>query len=268
MHKLLPILAFPLLLSACTEKMITVPDLGVGNRRVLVEELTGVGCTNCPDGARDLAALQASYGKENVVVVSIHSGVFSTPLANSQYDFRTAEADALADYLGQPLGYPAAAIDRRKLPNAISLYVVRSQWAGTIQQELAGDYGIGVFAVPEFDPVTRRLDIEINVVIDQALPGDHRLTVLITQDSIVDAQIDNGPNVPNYVHRHVLRDVVSQPDGDALPALGNGAQVTQTYSVTLPAEWDEQHISIVAYVHRGGDPDKEVLQVVEEHLFE
>lgn len=47
MKKLLPLLALAFL--GCEEKEITIPELSVGNHRVLVEEITGVKCSNCPE---------------------------------------------------------------------------------------------------------------------------------------------------------------------------------------------------------------------------
>src|ERR1700741_1300369 len=86
------------------------PELG--DRKVLIEEFTGVRCVNCPDGSAEIENLLSLYGG-NLVAVSIHSGFFSDPYPDNLYDFRTPEGDQLLNYLGQPLGYPTAVIDRK-----------------------------------------------------------------------------------------------------------------------------------------------------------
>lgn len=272
MKNKLALLYLPLLALAhfsCEEKMIIVPDVNVGDRRVLVEELTGVACTNCPDGARELANLQATYGKENLIVVSIHSGDYTTPLPSSRVDFRSAESDALATYIGEEEGYPTGAINRYLLPGNATLFLVRPLWKPTISSEFNRDYGLGMFLISNFDVTTRRLDIQVNLSPEQTLEGENRLTVLITQDSIIDTQIDNGVTQTDYVHRHVLRDVVTRPDGDPLTEpLTAGGLVIRNYAVTIPEDWEDRHLSVVAYVHHGGLPDKEVLQVVERHVID
>ena len=64
--------------SACNEEPILIPDpnLNVTGRTVLVEEVTGIRCQNCPIGTQTLVALQQQYGKDKLVVVSIHAAGF------------------------------------------------------------------------------------------------------------------------------------------------------------------------------------------------
>jgi hypothetical protein len=83
----------------------------------------------------------------------------------------------------------------------------------------------------------------------------------------MDVQNDDNVIVKDYVHRHVLRDVVSRPTGDPItePLLA-GAVISKTFRVSLSEKWEAKHCSVVAYVHRGGDPVKDVLQAVEEHV--
>lgn len=256
----------------CKEKPITIPDLQAGNRKVLVEELTGVRCQACPDGARELQALQETYGKENLIVVSIHAAIpFSVPYTSApanQYDFRFDKAFELSDFIGSSdEGYPTAAVNRQLLPGAMSPFSPRSAWPGLMVQEFNQDFGLDLFMDTEYDESTRQLDIKLNIAPSTTLPGENRVTVMITQDSIVDVQLDGTTKVPDYVHRHVLRYIVTKADGDILTQpLDAGGLVSENFSVTMDPAWDVKHCSVIAFVHHGGNPDKEVLQVVEQHV--
>ena len=274
---LLPSLAALSLFSACKERAFEIPDLSVGNRRVLVEEATGVRCSNCPDGAKTLASLQGTFANEGreLIVVSMHAaGNFSKPYTGNPanlYDFRSADAQALATYIGGLEGFPSAAINRKLLPNEPSLFVnPHTRWEGVIRTEFAKDYGLDLFLTNEFDQVTRQLNIKIDIVPDQTLTGDNRITVLITQDSIIDLQNEHEVFKPNYVHRHVLRDIVTAIEGDVITEpLATGAIIHKSFSVTLKPEWAEKHCSVVAFINRGGNPNnKEVLQAAEKHVVE
>ena len=65
----------------------------------------------------------------------------------------------------------------------------------------------------------------------------------------------------------MLRDVVTRPTGDPITqSLSAGAVVSKSFQVSLPEKWEAKHCSVVAYVHRGGDPVKDVLQAVEKHV--
>lgn len=263
--------ALMLLMAACKETPIKIPALSVGERKVLVEEITGVNCPNCPDGAAELQSLHDIYG-ENLIIVGFHEapGVLNDPIGESHFDFRLAEATEVTNFVSLIAYAPTAAVNRVMLPNDDILYLDRSNWAGVINQEINKDPAIGLFINPEYTPGTRKLSIEIRITPEENLTEEHRLTIYITQDSIVDAQAKTGvPVVHDYLHRHVLRDVVTAPAGDIInEAFVPGAIIIKHYEVELDAEWEPQHCSIVAFVHHGGSPDKEVLQVEEKHVVE
>ena len=259
--------------SACKEEPIIIPDpsLNVTGRTVLVEEVTGVRCQNCPLGTQTLVALQQQYGKEKLVVVSIHAaGVFSVPYPSSAYNFNTPEIQELANYIGPLEGFPTASINRRLLTNEPSIFInPHTRWGGEVIQDLQKDPSLAVSIDNTFNPASRALGIKVGILPDQALSGDYRLTVLITQDSIVDPQLNGVTLVQNYIHRHVVRDVVSAPSGDPInEPFQLGTPINKTYNITLPQGWEEGHCSVVAFVHRAGTPDKEVLQATEKYIIE
>lgn len=271
---LLPLgLAVMVCLSACKERPIEIPDLSVGKRRVLVEEATGVRCAQCPDGAKTLTSLQGTFAAEGreLIMVSIHAGGnFSVPYSTSVDDFRSSDATALANIIGTLEGYPASAINRRLLANEITPFITpAARWEGVIRSDFAKDYGLDLFVANTYNPETRQLSIKVDLLPDQQIKGDNRLTVVITQDSIVDVQLDKNVIVQNYLHRHVLRDVVTPIDGDVISeSINPGSLISRTYVVTLDPKWVAKHCSVVAYVHRGGNPDREVFQAAEQHVKE
>lgn len=258
--------AFSLLfIAACKEEPIIIPDLNSGNHRVLVEELTGVQCAQCPDGAIELQSLAETYGKENVIIVSIHAAQqFSVPFSTSQVDFRTDDGTALANYIGAPLAFPTAAFNRWETNG--SAFLLPSLWASTVASQFQDDYKLGLYLTTAYDSTTRNLNMKINAAPENTLSGDIRLSIFITEDSIVDVQQVNLVKVNNYVHRHVLRDVVTKVDGDAIGTLNGGQAYTYEYNLALDPKWVAKHCSVVAFIHRGGTPDKIVLQAVETHL--
>lgn len=275
MKKRLPLIMLAgILFWGCEEKEISIPKLSVGQHHVLVEELTGVRCPNCPDGSTRLADLQQTYGKENLIVVSIHQAPdFSVPYTGAnanKYDFRTAKGKELSDFIGVFEGAPSAAIDRYLTPNGTSLFVVPdSEWPGIVATEFGKDYNLGLFLITNYDTASRKLDIQVNMAPEKTLDGELRLTVVLTQDSIQDVQNVHNVINPNYYHRHVLRDVITQPVGNILDEpFTAGAVITRKFSTTLNADWNAKHCAVVAYVHHGGDPDKEVLQAEEKHIVE
>jgi hypothetical protein len=266
-----------LFLPGCEEKWVVItpssntggPTTGEQKRTVLAEELTGVRCPNCPEGTAALVALDQQYG-EQLVVVSVHAALgYDVPYPNSLYDFRTGKGTEMANYIGAAFFFPTASINRRIVPPETEPYLPRQVWAGIIAEELEKPLTLGITLKNNFDAGSRKLDISADLTPLEDLSGEYRITVMITQDSIVDYQKVNLVTEPSYMHRHILRSIITQATGDniAEPLTANNT-VKKTFSTVLPAAWDAKHCSVVAFVHRGGTPDKEVLQAAEKHVIE
>jgi len=277
MKKIVYVIFFAALFAGCEEKWVVITpttksggnDPSEQKRVVLAEELTGVRCPNCPEGTDALVALDKQYG-EQLVVVSIHAALgYDQPYNNSLYDFRTGKGTQLANYIGSAIFFPTATINRRIVPPETEPYLPRQQWAGIIAEELAKPLTVGIDLKTAYDANSRKLDISADITPVEDLLGDYRLTVMITQDSIVDVQKVELVTVVNYLHRHILRNIVTQATGDIIsePLVADGT-ITKTFTLNLPVTWEAKHCSVVAFIHRGGDPNKEVLQAAEKHVIE
>lgn len=263
------LIAASMLFSACSEKTLVIPELSAGKKRILIEEITGVNCPNCPDGARELSALQDQFGKENMIIVGIHAGGnLSSPITGSKFDFQLQEGYDMTNYIGTLFGLPSASINRIEDPADQTPFLIGG-WAAQITNELEKDYGLDIFIKNTYNAETRSLDIKVNLAPEKPINEEVRLTVVITQDSIFDAQYDGTKLIPQYMHRHVLRDVVSKTDGDIITdALPANALVQKQYTVKLSAAWEPKHCSVVAYLQRGSASTKEIMQVSEAHVIE
>ncbi len=257
---------------SCKEAPIEIPRTTTGRKVVLVEELTGVRCPNCPAGTQELTRLSGVYGKNLIIVANHSSGIFSIPMTNppSTFDFRAAEFKDMAAFIGSPDGYPAASINRIVHGSEAGGFAESTaSWGGYIQSELAKDPFMDMTISTEYNPDTRECKARVLIAPSTDLKEDLHLTVMVTQDSIIDAQTVGTNKVPDYVHRHVLRKLLTKYDGDALDqALTPGSVIERTYTFSLPADFVEKHCSVVAAVHRVGNPDKAVLQAAEAHVVD
>ncbi len=256
-------------LSACSEIPPVIPepsnpagpdDLDNQQRQVLIEEFTGVRCVNCPAGSAFIQDLLALHGNR-LVAVSIHAGEFSYPYNDSQYNFQTPEGDQILNYLGQPFGYPSAVIDRKLFEGEATLQVGKGSWAGYIEQEKAQPPKVKVGLETAWQAAGRKLEVDATVrAVENVSADDIRLTVLITEDGIVDVQETPQGKDPNYVHRHVFRTTLTPALGESLgPALTAGQTLNRSYSFAMPDLWVAENCHVVAFVHLDG-ASKEVLQ--------
>lgn len=256
-----------LLLHACEEIPPTLnpidPNSGGGGptpRKVLIEEFSGVKCVNCPAGSEAIENLITIY-KDQLIPISIHAGFFAPPYAESKYDFRTTDGNNLLSYLGEPLGYPTAVVNRKKFTGEFDIQLAQNQWAGFIAQEAAQAPEISLTLNKIYNAATRRLEVNVNVKTLEPIDGsDIRLSVALTETNIIDVQLAPGGKVNDYKHKHVLRDFITNYDGNLIPeAQKEGAIITKSFTYDIPEAWVAENCNIVVFVHLNGER-KDVLQ--------
>ena len=238
-------------------------------RQVLIEEFTGVKCVNCPAGSQAIEALVDIHG-EQLVVVSIHAGSFAPPYDESLYDFRTEAGDELIDFLGKPFGYPSAVINRKLFEGEFDLQLGRNLWPGFVDKELAAAPKVKIHIGRSFDSASRELSAEVTVFVEEdlvMLPGI-RLTLLITEGDVADYQLTPAGLTGDYVHKHILRQILSNFTGSAAEGdLVAGSRFCNSFGATIPAEWQESKLDLIAFVSVAGE-QKDVLQAHKVSLLE
>ena len=246
----------------------TTIDIENQQRQVLIEEFTGVRCVQCPAGSAEIETLLAIHGVR-LVAVSIHAGDFSPPFSTSLYDFRTEEGEQLINFLGPPIAYPSAVIDRKLFEGENDLILGRNDWAGYIEVDKALAPRVKIALKADFNETNRKVDLEVKLYPQENITDpDVRLSIMLTESNIKDIQDTPEGKINDYTHRHVLRDMLTSYLGEAITeSLTAGNIITKNFSYTLPSDWKEGDMEAVAFVHLG-TTSKEVLQAVSTHVAE
>lgn len=253
-------------------------------KKVLVTELTGVRCPNCPNGAELLEDLNEQNG-DALVVVGIHSGILTQPFEKtgdhekSKFDFRTEDGDAILNQIfgGDPNAKPAACFNRLPLAtgqsNPYFLTSSSQQWSPGLSEALGQENPvlINVSVSSDYNAATGKYDIEAKVAYNQEVTGTQRLNLFLTQDSIVDVQETDDPfnQYPdNYVFMNTFRKAITgvsgQPVLDSLSAKEAGRVFIFRTSIEINAsanqEWVPEHMNVVAFVSEQSGQDIHVYQ--------
>jgi hypothetical protein len=262
-------LALCLIFTGCFEDQKNiVPFVPSGNRVVLLEEFTGKGCTNCPKGSRELDNLLTQF-PDNLIAVSLHAGFFANPnfFPLGVYDLRTDEGEFLINYLSQPIGYPSGVVNRTPISGEMQLGL--NQWASAITAAIQVPPAIELSIVRTYDAASRQLVVTVNGIGKETLSGDIRISVMLTESGIIDAQDDfeAGGIVPDYVHKHVLRDMMTPATGaSVLTGIAVGETFSQTYTTTLDTAWVADDMEIIAFASQVNGSDFPVLQAASVHV--
>ncbi len=230
-------------------------------KNILIEEFTGVKCVQCPEG-HEIAQNIADANNGRVEIVSIHSGFYAVPYTFSLYNFKIAEGTAIENLVGPASFYPTAAIDRKLYSGQTELLMDKNFWAGNAAAQLQEPLKVKVNFDNTYNPSDRKLIVNVSFDYLEEITGAQSITVLITENDIIDAQETPQGIDTFYVHTHVLRALLTNAIGDLVteqtPA---GTTLTRNYQFTLPAAWNDTKCRVVAYVARNTSDSKEVLQV-------
>lgn len=239
------------------------------DRVVVLEDFTGHKCGNCPSAQTIAKDLDSLYG-EKLIVVAVHAGGFAdtnTAGTKYRYNFKTPAGDTWNTDFGFS-SYPKGLINRA--PYSGNVLVDAADWSSAVAAMLATRPGYKITGTVTYDSTTGNGNANIKVEFLQAPTGNERLTVLITEDSIVNWQKDyrlpsGSQDVSNYVHNHVMRGSLNGTYGESISTGATlGSVIERNIPFSKGSDWVMKHCHIVAYVNDG--TTREILQGWEKHV--
>ena len=202
------------------------------NRNVILEEFTGRGCGYCTDGHRIANELMAA-NPGRLWAINIHAGGYAY---TSYPNMITQDGNTIHGGFNIS-GYPCGVVNR-----STAAAQDRGQWGNTANQQLNQASECNIAGMAVVNPETRMATITVEVYYTGNSTADQNfLTVAMLQDSILGTQSDYGNYNPSqwlngqYVHMHILRDVVSESAwGDPISPTTQGTLITRTYEYEIP----------------------------------
>jgi len=242
-------------------------------RKVLIEEFTGHVDGHNVIAADTIMRIQNRYpGK--VIAVTVHSGFFSRPFPPPFItDLRCNEGEEYFKFLN--ISYnPVGVVNWIGYPNDM-LKDYTGEWGSVTDSLISLAPEADISITNNYNSSTRMLNSSVRCKFLNSFNGTYKLTLLLTEDSIIAPQKDYSkppPNIiSNYAHRHVLRDGITASWGDVLNvgSIAQGDSVIMNYVYTLPPSFkgmvpDENHCRVVAYVYDASN--YQVLQAEEKKI--
>ena len=221
-------------------------------KNALLEEFTGIYCTNCPVAHREAKSiLEDNPGR--VFLIALHVTSFAAPNGGDP-DFRTPFGTEIYNQSGSP-GIPRATVNRHVFAGGatqLNASMWRDKCAVIIQQ--ISPVNIGAASI--YNATTRTLTITVELYYTADAPASSNfINVALTQDSIYGPQ-SNGGAGSNYLHMHMLRHLVTGQWGDEVTTTTQGTLVTRTYTYQLPEDYNNiptvaDNMKVVAFVTEG-----------------
>lgn len=233
----------------------TIVSTSAQNKKVILEEFTGVNCVYCPQG-HTIANTIKNANPSNVFLINIHVGSYATPGAG-QPDFRTTFGTSINNQAGVA-GYPAATVNRTQFSGlaqngGTGTAMNRNNWTNAANQTLAQSSYVNVATTASINVNTRLLTVFVEAYYTGNSPvTSNRLNVALLQNNTLGPQ--TGGNLgSNYNHQHRLIHMLTGQWGETYNTTTAGTLITRTYNYTLPASYNANpaemgEFEIVAFV--------------------
>ena len=227
----------------------------------LIEEYTSTLCGYCPLAHQLFEKWTES--RNDLIVVANHNSVMG-----NKDPMITTETDMLAAMFGVS-ALPSAAFNRYYNSDEGGIIIAMgydSSYHDMVIDQMLNPFIEQTNSIPTFAAVDLKADYnentrQLNINVSGEAVADFKtfvgedavLTVYLLEDSIIASQSSYVPyphTESDYVHNHVLRDVVSKNVlGDAINWTDD-THYSNDFTVTLDGRWNVKNMNVVAFISR------------------
>lgn len=226
------------------------------HKAVLIDDITGVRCNNCPDAAKKAMDILAQKSHDSVVVIALYANIpslsnFTTPYPGEPLLIYEG-ADQIIESLGKPQGLPSGYVNRKLFSGKTERPIDKNEWINFVNEGLKGKTPVNIALSRTI--TNRTLKVEINLAYNSAPvnANPHKYAIYILEDGIIGRQQNKTVEEPNYVHNHVLRYAFGLAVGNPLqgPYVAGKTYVKQ-FEYEVPAEFNLANCHLVCAVMDG-----------------
>jgi hypothetical protein len=207
------------------------------HKAVLIEDITGVRCNNCPSAAISAKNILTSKTEDSVLLLAVytrHMPNFTLPF-DGFIDLTTDFSFQIVDALGVPTGLPSGYVDRHIFTGQSVRFQTYSRWANLVNERLKLNTPVNISL--EKNISNRELNFIMNLTYTSAPNNNHKFSIYLTEDGILSKQaMPNGAKEQDdYEHNHVLRHAFGLAAGNPInESLVAGRVIIKEYNYTIP----------------------------------
>ena len=228
------------LISCLTGFSQTIVSTDSQNKKVILEEYTGIYCVYCPDGHSRAQALKNQYPND-VFLINIHTGGYAIPNpAINDPDFRTPFGDAIASQ-SNLTGYPSGSVNRQYFSSLASnggTAMGRGNWNTAASQVLNQSAYVNVGVEATINVQNNELTVHVEGYYTGNSPQNtNYLNVVLTQNNTLGPQTGGGMG-SDYNHMHRLVHMITGQWGEVISTTSTGSFIDETFTYTIPSNYN------------------------------
>jgi hypothetical protein len=218
-------------------------------KKLLVEDFTAVRCNNCPKAGEVIKSLKSTYG-DTVIALGIHCNRnFSRPYEESDENYRLDKGQAIYEWFGKPR-QPSGMLDRYQFSGQSSYILSYQRWESLASKRMGGSAKTNIYLDRNFSQKAREVKVTVRVRFQEALDQTVYLSLMVTENNIVDIQLGPDKKLPQYEHNHVVRYIQTPAKGLNLIQKPDKRQVVvKEFVMPIESDWKVNNLNIVAFTH-------------------
>ncbi|PHX92538.1 MAG: hypothetical protein CK532_02810 [Flavobacteriales bacterium] len=243
-----------------TSYLMAIPTASA--KKVLLFDITGVRCNNCPKAAVVAKKLLALTPNSLVVVALYPKTPPSLTFPWAGFDtMSTIESEQIASALGGIGSLPLGSVDQFTFNG--SKLIVPSDWASAIALQMVKSSPFNLHIKSTWNTPDGRARIEVKVITNKSATGNYKWAMGITENRVISKQSDADTSSgfrDDYMHEHVLRACIGSSLGIEIGNNMPAGWVREKHFYVLPkAKWKPENLDLVVWIYDANT--KEVLQV-------
>ena len=216
----------------------TIVTTNPENKKVILEEYTGIHCTYCPDGHEIAQSLKNQY-PEDLFIINLHVGGYANP-SSGEPDFRTSFGDAIAGQSNLS-GYPSGSVNRQYFSNYAmngGTAMGRGSWSNAVSQVINQTSYVNVGVEASINVQNNELTVHVEGYYTGTSPEiTNYLNVALIQNNTTGPQTGGGMG-DNYNHMYRLVDMITGQWGQVINNTSAGTFIDETFSYTIPSNYN------------------------------
>lgn len=205
-------------------------------RKMVLEYFSTEDCVNCPAGN---AYVKSVIGDDSRVIWITHHAGYGTD------KFTIPESERYLWFYNGGLQAPMLMMDRLpNMPGPVQELDLLNK--ASLEARLAAPAYIKLEIAGKWDSGKRALNITASGKLLSELPGNNvQLNLFLTEDGI---KTKTQAGADDYIQNHVIRRVLTDVFGDALPTLSADKGFSRDFELVIPSSWNAEKVNIIAFV--------------------
>lgn len=234
-------------------------------KNVLMEEFSGVKCSNCPKGNEKTHDLH-SANPDRITILTVHNDFLASPYEGNP-DLRCEDANTLAAApLGPVASKPSTYINRKMFASSSSRATGDiNSWENIVNAEMSLSSSITMNLENVYVNVNeRKFRYRITLSFSEAMTN-LSLGFALSESGIIARQLDGSNHIENYEHEWILRGFITSILGEKLTEeIRANTVIVKEFEIDLDNEkfnpatdWKITNMELVAFIRADNE---EILQ--------